>query len=121
MRLVGGGEFLIHPIYVDDLSNALLDCIDNPKTYREIFCIGGVDTVTNAEYYRILGRLTGHPVMIREIPLTGYLEAHPQYSGHLCHRSYDLTKLRSAGVCMPQVTLEEGLRRQIAWLDEMAE
>lgn len=120
MRLVGGGEFLIHPIYVDDLALALLDCVDNPKTYREIFCIGGVDTVTNAEYYRILGRLTGHPVTIWEIPLAGYLEAHPQYSGHLCHRSYDLTKLRSAGVRMPQVTLEEGLRRQVAWLDEMA-
>lgn len=120
MRLVGGGEFLIHPIYVDDLALALLSCIDNPKTYREIFCIGGVDTVPNAEYYRILGRLTGHPVTIWEIPLAGYLEAHPQYSGHLCHRSYDLTKLRSAGVRMPQVTLEEGLRRQVMWLEEMA-
>lgn len=117
MRLVGGGEFLIHPIYVDDLAHALLDCVKNPDTYREIFCIGGMDVVQNAEYYRILGRLTGYPVMIEEIPLEGYLEAHPQYSGHLCQRSYDLTKLRTAGVRMPQVSLEEGLRRQVVWLE----
>ena len=117
MRLVGGGAFLIHPIYVDDLALALLDCIDKPAAFRQTFCIGGVDVVTNANYFRLLGRLVGCDVQIEEVPLAGYLEANPQYSGHLCHRSYDLSKLRAAGIRMPTVTLEEGLRRQIAWLD----
>ena len=118
LRLVGGGEFLIHPIYVDDLALALLDCIANPAAYRQTFCIGGADVVTNADYYRLTGRIIGCDVTVEEIPLPGYLEAHPQYSGHLCHRSYDLTKLRTAGVRMPSTTLEEGLRRQIAWLEK---
>lgn len=117
LRLVDSGSFLIHPIYVDDLALALLDCIDRPAAYRQIFCIGGVDVVTNADYFRLLGRLVGCDVQIEEVPLAGYLEANPQYSGHLCHRSYDLSKLRAAGIRMPTVTLEEGLRRQIAWLD----
>ncbi len=116
LRLVGGGEFLIHPIYVDDLALALLDCIGNPAAFRQTFCIGGVDVVTNADYYRLIGRIIGCPVTVEEVPLEGYLDAHPQYSGHLCHRAYDLTKLRTAGVRMPAITLEEGLRRQIAWL-----
>lgn len=118
MRLVGGGAFLIHPIYVDDLALALLDCIDKPAAFRQTFCIGGVDVVTNADYYRIVGELTGCPVTVEDVPLDGYLEAHPQYSGHLCHRAYDLTKMRNAGVRMPSTTLREGLRRQIAWLEE---
>jgi len=36
-------------------------------------------------------------VLTREIPLTGYVEAHPEYAGHLCHRIYDLRKLKNAG------------------------
>lgn len=117
LRLVGGGEFLIHPIYVDDLAHAILDCIPRPSCFRQIFCIGGPDVVSNAEYYRTLGQIIGCEAEIQTIPLEGYLEAHPQYSGHLCQRSYDLTKLCSAGVRMPCVSLEEGLRRQVAWLD----
>lgn len=118
LRLVGGGEFLIHPIYVDDLALALMDCIANPAAFRQTFCIGGVDVVTNADYYRLIGRLTGCAVTVDEVPLAGYLEAHPQYSGHLCHRSYDLSKMRAVGIRMPSTTLEEGICRQIAWLEE---
>ncbi len=117
LRLVGGGEFLIHPIYVDDLALAILDCIGKPAAFRQIFCIGGTDVVTNADYYRLLGRIIGCDVTIETVPLDGYLEAHPQYSGHLCHRSYDMTKLRRAGVRMPCISLEDGLREQVAWLE----
>ncbi len=117
LRLVGGGRFLIHPIYVDDLALALLDCIGNPAAVNQVFCIGGPDVVTNAEYFALLGRLLGCQAAVEDIPLEGYLTAHPQYSGHLCQRCYDLTKLRRAGVRMPDTTLEEGLRRQIAWLE----
>lgn len=118
MRLVGGGEYLIHPIYVDDMALAMLDCISNPRTHREIYCIGGPDIVTNAAYYHVLGELLGRPVTIETIPEEGYLAAHPQFSGHLCHRAYDLTKLREAGVRMPDMPLKEGLRRQVEWLDQ---
>lgn len=117
LRLVDGGSFLIQPIYCDDLALALIDCIDKPAVENQIFCIGGPDVVTNAEYYQLLGRILGHEAIIENVPLEGYLEAHPEYSGHLCHRSYTLAKLRAAGVRVPDTSLEEGLRRQVAWLD----
>ena len=117
LRLVGGGEFLIHPIFVDDLALALLDSIDKPGAYRQVFCIGGAEAVTNAEYFRTLGRILGADVTIETIPLAGYLTAHPQYSGHLCHRCYDMAKLREAGIRVPCTSLEDGLRQQIAWLE----
>ena len=117
MRLVGGGEYLIHPIYVDDMALAMLDCICNARTYGQIYCIGGPDVVTNADYYRVIGELVGCTVTVETIPEEGYLAAHPQFSGHLCHRSYDLSKLKNAGVRMPDMPMREGLRRQIEWLD----
>lgn len=117
LRLVGGGEFLIHPVYVDDLALAILDCLDKPACFRQVFCIASPDCVTNADYFRLLGRLLGCEVPIETIPLAGYLEAHPEYSGHLCNRCYDLSKLRSAGVRMPCTSLEDGLREQLAWLE----
>jgi nucleoside-diphosphate-sugar epimerase len=102
---------------VDDLAMSIIDCIDKPGAYRQVFCIGGAEAVTNAEYFCTLGRLLGAEVTIETIPLVGYLEAHPQYSGHLCHRCYDMTKLRSAGIRVPDTSLEAGLREQVAWLE----
>ena len=117
LRLVGGGAYLIHPIYVDDMALALLDCLDKKAAEGEIFCIGGPEAVPNRGYYEILGDLLGHPAKIEAIPEEGYLAAHPECSGHLCQRCYCLDKLRAAGVRMPDMPLREGLRRQVAWLD----
>ena len=116
LRLVGGGRFLLHPVYVDDLCRALLACLPLPGTYHEIFCIGGPEILTNAAYFETLGEILGVPVRIEEIPLEGYLAAHPRYSGHLCHRAYTLDKLRAAGIPLPATTLREGLTAQVAWL-----
>ena len=116
LRLVGGGKFLLHPIYVDDLCQAMLASINRPKACNEIFCIGGPEILTNAAYFETLGEILGVPVRIEEIPLEGYLEANPKYSGHLCHRAYALDKLQAAGIPLPQTSLREGLKKQVEWL-----
>jgi len=110
LNLVGGGIYLTQPIFVDDLAQAMLDCVNCPDSFNQIFCIGGPKAVENRRYYEIIGELLGTPVRIREIPLTGYVEAHPEYAGHLCHRIYDLSKLKKAGVPLPSTSLEDGLR-----------
>lgn len=117
LRLVGGGKYLIHPIYVEDLCRCMLACVGNPACYRQIFCVGGPDIVENAQYYEIIGSLIGHPARIESIPEEGYLAAHPEFSGHLCHRAYSLEKLKNAGVPLPDTHLADGLKRQIEWLD----
>lgn len=120
LRLVGGGKFLIHPIYVDDLCRVLLEIIPIFTTFNEIFCIGGPDIVSNASYYILLGEILNVPVTIEEIPLAGYLEAHPQFSGHLCHRAYSLEKLRHTGIALPGTPLRAGLQKQVEWLLSLA-
>ena len=110
ISLVGGGIYLTQPIFVDDLANAMLDCTDKQGTYNRIFCIGGPKAVENRRYYEIIGQLLDRELNIKEIPLAGYLEEHPEYSGHLCHRIYDLSALREAGVRLPDTSLETGLK-----------
>lgn len=113
IRLVGGGEYLIHPIYAGDLARVMLDSIDNENTFNQVFCIGGPDVVKNRDYYELLGRIMHVPVQIETVAEAGYLEAHPQYSGHLCHRSYNLNKLKDTGIPLPGTALEEGLQKQV--------
>lgn len=113
LRLVGGGIYLTQPIFVDDLAHAMLNCVDKEKTYNEIFCIGGPEAVENKRYYEIIGELLGNTVIVEEVPLTGYAEAHPEFAGHLCHRIYDLSKLKEAGVPLPDTTLREGMKRTL--------
>ncbi len=110
ISLVGGGIYLTQPVFVDDLANSMLDCVDKKGTHNHIFCIGGPKAVENRRYYEIIGQLLGREVNIKEIPLTGYFEKHPEYSGHLCHRIYDLSALREAGVRLPDTPLETGLK-----------
>lgn len=109
LRLVGMGTYLIQPIYVDDLARVMVDCVDNEKTFNQIFCIGGPDAVENRIYYEYIGRWLKTKVKIQEIPLQGYLEQHPEYAGHLCHRIYDLTKLKDTGIPLPDTLLEQGI------------
>ena len=111
--LVGGGIYLTQPIYVDDLANAMLDCVDKPGAFGQIFCIGGPEAIENRTYYEVIGQLLGVPVKIGEVPLLGYLEKHPGYEGHLCHRIYDLSKLKDAGVSLPKTSLADGLRKYL--------
>ena len=110
LSLVASGIYVTQPIFVRDLARVMLECVDKPGTFQQIFCIGGPEAVENRIYYEILGKLLGVETVIRELPLTGYLDAHPDYSGHLCHRIYDLSKLKAAGVELPATPLEEGLK-----------
>lgn len=113
IRLVGMGTYIIHPIYVEDLAETLIDCAGNDKTFQQIFCIGGPEAVENKKYYEVIAECLGVNLNIEEVPLYGYVEKHPEYSGHLCHRVYDLTKLRRSGVKMPSISLKEGIARTL--------
>ena len=110
LSLVAGGIYLTQPIFVEDLVDSMLDCVNKEASFNEIFCIGGPDTVESRIYYEILGNLLGKPVTIQEIPLTGYVKKHPEYAAHLCHRIYDLSKLEEANVKLPSTPLKLGLR-----------
>ena len=117
MRLVGNGKFLLQPVYAGDLAEAMLAAAELDSARNRTFCIGGPDVITNRQYYELLGEILECPVCFENIPLNGYLDSHPEYSGHLCDRVYDLRRLEEAGLPLPKTGLREGLTRQVRWLE----
>ena len=100
--------------------DAAVAAVGNEQALNQIFCIGGGDFMPNNAYFTTLGELIGHPVTLKARPLSEYADR-PDYSGHLCQRCYKMDKLVKAGLPLPRTTLKEGLKKQIAWLDQQEE
>ena len=81
LRLVAEGIYLTQPIFVGDLADAMLDCVDKPASFQEIFCICGPDIMENRQYHEIMGELLRTRVVIEEIPLHVYFYSHPEFQG----------------------------------------
>ncbi|MBN1542903.1 NAD-dependent epimerase/dehydratase family protein [candidate division KSB1 bacterium] len=113
LRLVGGGHFLQQPIYAPDLSQLILSLVGNERCFRQVFCAAGPDVIESRRYYEIIGDILGLPVHIEETPVQAALQAHPEWLPFLCHRFYDLRKLRGACVEMPATPIEIGLAEQV--------
>lgn len=113
LRLVGGGRFLQHPIFVDDLARVILSLRGNQQAYGQIFNAAGPDLVEAATYFRIVARCLGVECKIDEIPVAEYLAAHPEDALSCLNRFYDLSKLRSIGAYVPDTPLEAGLQKQV--------
>lgn len=113
LRLVGGGHFLQQPIFAKDLAALILSVSGNQKTRGQIFCAAGPDIIESREYYRIIADVLGVELKIEEVPVNQHLAAHPDSAPFLCHRIYDLGKLRTAGVPLPKTSIGDGLREHV--------
>ena len=113
LSLVGGGYFLQQPIFAADLAELMLSCIGNERTYNEIFCTMGPDIIESRKYYEIIAEYLGKNAVIEEIPVNQFLLEHPDAGSFICHRIYDLSKLKSAGVKVPSTSIRDGLYKHI--------
>ncbi len=113
LRLVGGGHFLQHPVFVRDLAGAILSLAGNPWVHGEIYNIGGPELIEVADYFRIVAEVLGVELKIEEIPVSAHLAAHPEDAPSCCNRYYDLTKLRAVGGAVPATLMSIGLREQV--------
>ncbi|MEZ4560065.1 MAG: NAD-dependent epimerase/dehydratase family protein [Caldilineaceae bacterium] len=120
ITLVGGGHFLQQPIFVDDLAATILSLAGNVAAHGQILNVAGPDVIESRTYFTEIAAILGVPLDLRSTPVDAYLQAHPEATPFLCHRFYDLSKLAALGAHMPATPLAEGLRRQVAWLDEQA-
>lgn len=113
LQLVGGGHFLQQPILARDLADLLLSIEGNERAYNQIFCAAGPDIIESREYYRIIADVLGVELKVEEISVTEHLAAHPEAAPFLCHRIYDLGRLRSSGLKVPSTSIEQGLREHV--------
>ncbi|MBT4500767.1 MAG: NAD-dependent epimerase/dehydratase family protein [Gemmatimonadetes bacterium] len=110
LALVGGGYFLQQPILAADLSATILSCAGNKNTYDQIFCTSGPDTIESRTYYQIIADILDVELTVEEIPVDQHLREHPEAAPFLCHRIYNLSKLKASGASVPSTSIEQGLR-----------
>lgn len=94
-------------LYVDDCIDGILKMYDNGG-HREIYHIGSEDELTIRELAERIGKLVGVDLEIRpgESP-----------AGGTRRRCPDVSKMRALG-WSPQVGLDDGLERTVAWYRE---
>lgn len=113
LSLVGGGYFLQQPIFAEDLAELMLSCIENEATYNETFCAMGPDIIESKKYYEIIAEYLGKDIIIEEIPVNQFLLKNPDAGSFMCHRIYDLAKLKNAGVKIPSTSIRDGLYKHV--------
>ena len=116
LRLVGGGHFLQQPIFVRDLADLILSLLGNPASYGQVLGAAGPDTVESRTFYQIIADSLGVPLRVEEVSVQTHLAAHPEAAPFLCHRVYDLSRLRAVGAALPATPLAVGLAEHVASL-----
>lgn len=113
MRLVGGGHYLQQPILARDLADLLLGFAGRSDLHQRIFQAAGPDIVESVTYYQIIADLLGVDLTVEEVPVDAFLADNPQAAPFLCHRIYDLTRLRDAELPVPATPLRDGLTEHV--------
>lgn len=113
LTLVGGGHFLQQPIFAADLAQTILSCAGNSNCHGQIYLTAGPDIVESSDFYRIIGEILGVNVQIAELPVQEFLAENPGSASFCCHRIYDMSKLRNAGLYVPDTPLRDGLRTHV--------
>lgn len=112
LKLFNEGKNLRDFTYIDDLVDGLLKVLLYPPADKlpappfRIFNLGHNRPVETLLFVRMLEQLLGRPAQLELVP--------PQ-PGDMFETSADLTRIRAAVGYEPRVTLDEGLRRFVAW------
>jgi nucleoside-diphosphate-sugar epimerase len=114
LQLVGGGHFLQQPIMARDLAKLILSCHDNEAAHEQIFCTAGPDIIESRSYYDEIARvLDVDPAPVEEVGVRAHREENPGDAPFLCHRIYDLGRLRAAQLATPSTPFELGIREHV--------
>ena len=104
--IYGTGEKRRDFIYVDDVNDFHLRCLDDPRTDGGTFNLGAGLPVSVNELYDTVARLLGSDL----VP-----EHQPDLAGEADTTYADISRARAIGWA-PRVSIEEGLRRQIDYI-----
>lgn len=131
--MFGSGKTLYHPLYIDNLVDALVLAMDPNRGRGQSYLIADAEYVSIEDLVRRVGRAMGVDVRIPHYPVWPVIIA-----GHLCeqlckpfritppifprrvdwyrqNRAFDISRARRDLGYDPKIGLEEGLRRTFEW------
>ena len=65
---LGGAQARFQPVWVEDVAQAVVRCLDRPSTIGQVIECAGPQVFTLAELVRLAGRLAGHPRPVIPLP-----------------------------------------------------
>jgi dihydroflavonol-4-reductase len=132
-RVVGSGDNLLHPIYIDDLIKGLLCCLQSNPGKERIYNLVGPQPVSIKELAAAIAHAMGHtlprwhlPLLLARAAATLFenLPGLPPTSLPLTHSRIDFM-IESRAYCgqractelgfIPNIDLETGLEQTVAW------
>ena len=108
-----GGNYLQQPLFAPDLARLILSVKSNPNAHRQIFNVAGPDVIESITYYKLIAKALGKTLQYAEIPVGEYLTANPDKASFLCHRIYDLSRLKAAGLKVPSTPIAVGIAEHV--------
>ncbi len=136
-RPMGKRPVRLHPVYVDDLTDALVLCAQHPQAAGECYHIAGKEAVTIATLAATIATALGTTVPRGHIPLSlarvvavfgdllpdGLKQVAPLTHSRLdflmSSRIYDVTKARQSLGFMAATDLPSGVARTVDWYRQM--
>lgn len=131
--MIGSGETLVHPVYVEDVVQGLKLCANHPASSGEIFIIGGAKFVQLNQLVHIIANELDVRIPQLKIPigLTKFLALiceklfklfHLQPPLHqrrldffLRNQAFDISKAREFLGFEPKVNLKTGVKATVNW------
>lgn len=131
--MIGSGKTFYHPLYIDNLVDALVLAMDESKGNGEAYLIADEEYVSIADLVRRTGKAMGIDVQIRRIPtwpvvVLGHVVekackplgiAPPIFPRRVDwyrqNRAFKIDKARRDLGYVPRVGLDDGLRRTYDW------
>jgi nucleoside-diphosphate-sugar epimerase len=105
-----GAHLLQQPIFALDLARLILSVKGNPRAAGQVFNAAGPEVIESRKYYQIIADVLGVPLRTEEVAIDAYLAANPDKAPFLCHRFYDLSRMKAAGLAAPSTPAAEALR-----------
>jgi nucleoside-diphosphate-sugar epimerase len=132
-RPIGRQDVWLHPIYIDDLTEALVCCGQHPRALGECFHLAGTEPVTLTRLAATIARAEGVALPRGRLPLPAaravalagdLLPARLQPLAPLTRsrldflthsRVYSVAKARQVLDCAAAIDLPTGIARSVAW------
>jgi dihydroflavonol-4-reductase len=134
--IVGNGEVLFHPSYIDDVVRGFLLCMNNEKAIGEAFILGGEGYLTLNQLCELIAQELGvNPPKIR-VPLAPVLTLatlcekvcvplgiepplhRRRVSFFQNNRAFSVEKAKRVLGFEPQYSVKEGIQKTLAWYQE---
>ncbi|GAC1384821.1 MAG: NAD-dependent epimerase/dehydratase family protein [Ktedonobacteraceae bacterium] len=135
-RVIDDGKALLHPIYIDDMTNAFLLCAQQPRALGHCYNIAGEHPVTIRELATAIAHVLGKKLPNRNIPLwlanfaadlftviPGFQDERAPLTRSRVKfltnsRVYDIRRAQTELGFKPQIDLDTGMRSTARWYCE---